>query len=171
MSPLRIGLFAWLGCLVTLVGWAGEIIIIEKTPLGDSRSERGAGYAQDEARRQIGKTSVNEGVNIIITDDEAQGRAPSKAEQASREAREYLSPPVSGAPVAGDGTTVILRAVPLTEAERSRMKARSYVTPSVASKTTKQGSTATNQVGTIGDGPNAERGSVVERGTSSVNSR
>lgn len=168
MSPLRINMFAWLGCLFALPVWAGEIIIIDQVPEGGSRTERGAGYARDEARRQAGKPSVNPGVNVIITGDQDEARNLDRAaEQASREAREYLNPSMPSDPGMGEGTTIILRAAPVSDAERSRMRARSYTAPRAA-RATRDCSSATSQVGTIGEGPNAERGSVVERGTSSV---
>lgn len=165
MKARLLWLTAWLVCLPVAPGYAGEIIIVEPAPPQGSRSERNAEWSRDEARQQAGK--IGPATNIIITEQPANGRGPSQAEQASREAQDYVRGAPPGGDLAGEGTTVILRAAPIGDAERSRLKARSYVVP--AAVRAKECSTVKSEVGTIGEGPGASHGSsVLEKGTSSV---
>lgn len=170
--PFRLWFVAGLVCLVPILQVsAGEIIIIQQAAPEGSRTDQEASRARNEARRQAGKAAINPGGgNIIIGDDAGAIDAPSRAEQSSQNARDYLRTPANTDATTGDGTVIILRAAPTSDAEKSRQRARSYVAPSNQAPRARECSNATSQVGTIGDGPNAERGNVVERGTSSVSS-
>lgn len=164
MKARSLWFVAWLGCLPAVPAHAGEIIIIEQAPQG-SRSERGAGEAKEKARQHAGKVSA--GTTVIINDG-GDARAPSQAEQASREAQEYLRGSAPAADAGGEGTTIILRAAPASDAEKARLKARSYVTP--AGSRQKECASVASEVGVIGEGPGASKSaSVLEKGSSSVN--
>jgi hypothetical protein len=96
-------------------------------------------------------------------------RAKEAAREVGEEAREYLRPSAEGTV---DGTTVILRSAPPRESERLQQRARSYIAPGGAQARKDCVVTVGSQVGTIGEGAGAARsGSVLETGTSNVNSQ
>lgn len=165
MKTRILWLAAWLGCLFAAAGRAGEIIIIQDAA-DKPRGQQAAQQAKDKARQQAGKPVA--GTTIVITDQPIDRRGPTDAEETGRDAREYLRPPPAMEPAMDGSTTIILRAAPTSDAEKARLRARSYV-PAAGARA-KECGTAASQIGTIGEGPGAEQsGSVVERGTSSVN--
>lgn len=158
-----------LGCLPAV---AGEIIIgpapapqqqaapREREP---SRSERELGRSLGKARDYAGT-----GGTAVVVDDGKSPRPLDKTERAMRDAQEHLR---SGGDTSASGTdgTVTLRAAPLSDAERARLKARAYATGE-APRTTRNCSEAATQVGMIGEGAGAAKsGNVVEKGNSAVN--
>lgn len=167
---VRIAMFAaFLGCLAA---YAGEIVIIQpaekdtRSTREPTRSERELGRTMDKARQYGGTGSA---APIVI--DEASGSRPlDKAEQSIRDAQDYLRSGSGSAGMSGmGGTTVILRAVPPSETEKLRQKARSYVAPENAGRTVTCGEVS-NTVGTIGGLAGNERtSSVSEKGNSAVN--
>lgn len=156
----------WMACLVGVgMTSAGEIIILQPAPAPP------ASEARDEARRAAGKPVAGQPTILLVDPASAQATGRlinplSPEERSRREAREYLDPP----PVYHDEGTVILRAAPLTEAEKSRLRARSAVAPAKpAAAASDKNCTASSEIGTIGEGAGAVRGNVSERGVSSVN--
>lgn len=167
-------MLAWSGCLVAAAAVAGEIVILQPAPDdGRSRNARESDRAMDKARQHAGK--AGSGMTTIIVGDEPTqrrsiDRTKEAAQDAGQEARDYLRPvPADGSAEAG---TVILRTAPVRESERLQQRARSYVVP--ASSTNSAAgrkdcvSAVGNQIGMIGEGAGATRGSVHERGSSSV---
>ena len=152
-----------LGCLSA---YAGEIVIIRPADDGarsvreQSRSERELGRTMDKARDHAGTAN-----GPVIIDDRTGSRAAQNAEQAIRDAEDYLRPG-SGAATAPNsgGTTVILRTAP-TEPERLRQKARSYNAPDGGGRATTLCGEVANTVGTIG---NERATTVIEKGNSVV---
>lgn len=173
MVPKVLHLLFGIGCLQAWVAVAGEIIILDKSgkearvlEVDPDASDRGSERAMKKARRQAGKTAPE--TTVILTDESGLPVEPGDAEAAARSASEYLRP--NSASTAGTGKAAILRTVPVSESERSRQRARSYVLPSqVASQQRPRDCSANvnNQVGTVGDG--ASSGGVVETGSSHVN--
>ena len=171
----------WSGCLYAVVVGAGEILILQPAPGdGQSRNSRESERAMDKARQHGGKHGSGM-TTIILGDEPAQKRdlerSKEAAQDASREAREYLRPvPGDGM---GEGTAVILRTVPVRESERLQQRARSYVAPNVVANNPPNSvavrkecvTSASSQIGMIGEGPGATRGNVLERGTSSVDAQ
>lgn len=167
------------GCLylcVAVVG-AGEILILQPAP-GDSqnRSARESERAMDSARQRVGKQGAGM-TTIIVGDDPAQkrdfDRSKEAAQEASRDAREYLKP-VPGDGVAEGGTTIILRSAPIKDTERLQQRARSYVVPNTTPAAAGRkdcGGNVSSQIGMIGEGAGSARGNVHERGTSSVDAQ
>jgi len=157
--------FVAAGIAVAGLARAGEIIILQPTP------PPAATEARQEARRAAGKPVAETPIILVDPALEGGGTRPAlrrQAEHSAREAREYLEPPP--ALPHEEGTTVILRAVPPTDAERARLRARAEVTPAARPAGTAQGKncTATSDVGLIGEGPDARRGNVSQQGISSV---
>ncbi len=158
-------------CLYAAVVGAGEILILQPAP-GDnaSRTARESERAMDKARQHAGK--AGSGMTTIIIGDEQPAqkrnldRTKEAAQEAAQEAREYLRP--SSGDGAADGTTVIVRPVPVRETERLQQRARSYVAPVNAGARRDCGGNVGNQIGMIGEGAGAIRGNVLERGSSSV---
>ncbi|MEW6163673.1 MAG: hypothetical protein AB1642_01280 [Pseudomonadota bacterium] len=163
-SPARM-LAAFAAILTCGATSAGEILILQPA----TTNERAAQQLNERARQQSGQP-VTEGVVYVL--DPATGMfvpatGPGQAEQLRREARDRLEASESG--TAGDGSQVILRAAPLTEAERMRLKARAYV-PEGNKPSSRNCSTASNQVGTIGEGAGAHKSeNVIEKGGGAVN--
>lgn len=140
---------------------AGEIVIVQ--PAGqDSRSEKAAARASEQARQRAGKAA-----GPIVIEDGALD-AGSKAQRVSKDAQEYLRSPSPGA--SDDRTTIILRSAPPSDAEKARQKAASYVQPGNTSANSRCGDVALT-IGTIGDKTAAEQKNVTvnERGNSAVN--
>ena len=140
---------------------AGEIIIVQP-PGQDSRSEKAAARASEQARQRAGKAAGP----LVIEDGALE--AGSKAQRASQDAREYLRPQSPGA--SEERTTIILRSTPQSDAEKSRQKAASYVQPGSTSANSRCGDVALT-IGTIGDKTIVEQRNVTvnERGNSAVN--
>lgn len=129
-----------------------------------SRSEREVDRTLEKARQKVGRGS---GIPV----EEAAPRPLDKAEQAIREAQDYLRPG-GEAPTGMEGTTVILKNAQPSDAERARLKARGYIAPAAAGKGTHNCGEAATAVGMIGEGPGAERSAnVFEKGNSSVNTQ
>lgn len=160
-----------MACLYAAVVGAGEILILQPAP-GDnaSRAARESERAMDKARQHAGKAGA--GMTTIIIGDEQPAqkrnldRTKEAAQEASQEAREYLRP--NSGEGMGEGTTVIVRPVPLRETERLQQRARSYVAPVNAGVRKDCVGNVGNQIGMIGEGTGAVRGNVLERGSSSV---
>lgn len=158
-------------CWAFLIGCfsahAGEIVFTQPGPAApaprETRSEKELGRTLEQARQYAGKSSGG----TVIVDEKGKERLLDRTEQSMREARDYQR---QGADAQGvENTTVILRAAPPSEAERMRQKARSYANPQAASKSGKNCSEASTQVGMIGEGAGAERSAnVVEKGNYSV---
>lgn len=162
----------WYCCLHSLSAAGGEILILQPASQdGISRNERESERAMDKARQQAGKTGKGVTTIILSDDDVEKRRSAARAEEASQDARDYLRPSPSG--MSGEGATVILRSVPLSESERMQQRARTYVVPPPAPVARKDCSAnAANQLGMIGEGQGATRsGTVSERGSSNVNSQ
>lgn len=142
--------------------YAGEIVIIQ--PAGqESRSEKESSRMADKARQR----SSQQTGPIIIEDGET--NRGSDAERASREAQEYQRTP-GGQSQPGDTTTIILRSVPLSDAEKARQKAASYVQPAGSSASNRPCGDVSLTIGTVGDKTVIERkANVNERGNSAVN--
>ena len=143
---------------------AGEIIILEPSA-GTSRESvhRKAQDMSDRARLQAGQ-AVPEKVYVL----DANGNlivpeALSPAERLRNSAREHLD-------TTGEaGAAPSLRAAPISESERLRLKARGYLSDANKPASSKCGNVG-NEVGMIGDGPGAQKSeSVIERGGESVN--
>ena len=165
---VRIVLFAaLLGCLHA---YAGEIVIIqpaEKATRNErepTRTEREVGRTSDKARQYA---TGKGGSTPVVIEEGAPARALDKNEQSIRDAQDYLR---SGSGASGrDDTTIILRSAPPSETEKLRQKARSYVAPANAPRTGRNCGDVSISVGTIGEGPGAERSAnVVEKGNSAV---
>lgn len=147
--------------LVFSFSQAGEIVIIQ--PAGnETRSERNAARTTERARQNSGKTAAP----IVIEDGNVS--IGSGAIRASRDAQDYLDP--AGAQAPGENTTIILRNAPLTDSEKARQKAASYVQPANSSANQRACGEVSLSVGTIGDKTVIEKNSTVnERGNSAVN--
>lgn len=140
---------------------AGEIIIIQPTGQ-ESRSERNAARSAEKARVNQGQATGP----LLIEDGTLD--TGSGAQRANREAQDYLRSNTEQAPRGDEGTTVILRSAPLSDAEKSRQKAASYLQPG---NTPAKKSVCRDDallLGTIGDKSANER-TVNEKGNSSVN--
>jgi hypothetical protein len=161
----------WSACFYAAVAGAGEILILQPPP-GDnaSRNARESERAMDKARQHAGKAGT--GMTTIIIGDEQPAqkrnldRTREAAQEASQEAREYLRSSSGDGSV--EGTTIMLRPVPVRETERLQQRARSYVAPVNAGVRKDCGGNVGNQIGMIGEGTGAIRGNVLERGSSSV---
>ena len=147
--------------LVLSLAQAGEIVIIQ--PAGnETRSEKNAARTAERARQNAGKAAAP----IVVEDGSVS--MGSNAVRSSRDAQDYLNPSGSQAP--GDNTTIILRSAPLTDSEKARQKAASYVQPANSSATNRACGEVALSVGTVGDKTVVERStSVNERGNSAVN--
>jgi hypothetical protein len=167
--------FIWSGCLIyAAMAGAGEILILQPAPGdGANRNARESERLMDKARQHAGKPAAGM-TTIILGDEPAQKRNSDRtreaSQEASQEARDYLRPSPGEGVV--EGTTVILRPVPVRESERLQQRARSYVAPvnsphAVAGRKDCVGNVG-NQIGMIGEGAGATRGNVLERGSSSV---
>lgn len=159
-----------LGCLAA---YAGEIVIIQQSAEKDARSvreptrsERELGRTMDKARHYGGTG----GAAPVIINETGEARPLDKTEQSIRDAQDYIRPGGGAEGMAGmGGTTIILRAVPPSETDKLRQKARSYATPDAA-RSSKTCAGAANTVGTIGEGVGTEQSSnVSEKGNSTVN--
>ena len=140
---------------------AGEIVIIQPAG-GETRSERNAARTAERARQNSGEAATP----IVIEDVSV--NLGSNAVRSSRDAQEYLNP--IGSQGRGDNTTIILRNAPLTDSEKARQRAASYVQPENLSATNRACGDVSLSVGTIGDKVVVERNiSVNERGNSAVN--
>ena len=154
--------FAAILLLVCAFAQAGEIIIIQ--PAGkESRNEKEAARSAEMARQRSGKPAGP----IVVEDGLVDGG--SKAQRSSREAQGYLRS--SGAPPPEEEkTTIILRSVPLSDAEKSRQRAASYVQPTNSSATNRACGDVSLSIGTVGDKTVVDRNVTVnERGNSAVN--
>lgn len=160
MGTLTRSLAVSFGCLYAAAVPAGEIIIVDpaaqKTP-----AER----AKDKARQEAGRSKGDP--TIIVIDDGGKKKGADAAEASLQDARDYVRPAPAD-PAAAGGTTIILRSAPQSDAEKAKLRARSYTAPApvVGSKDCRN--TTVTQVGTIGDAP-ATTTVVVEKGNSSVN--
>ncbi len=148
--------------LVFAFAQAGEIVIIQ--PAGkDTRNEKNLGRTTERARQNSGKPAAP-----IVVEDGALDRG-SNAERSSRDAQEYLRP-ANPQNQAGENTTIILRNAPLTDSEKARQKAASYVQPANSSATNRSCGDVSLSIGTVGDKPVLDRNVTVnERGNSAVN--
>lgn len=167
---VRIAMFAaLLGCFHA---HAGEIIIVQpaernpRTVREPTRSEHELGRSMDQARQYGGKSSST----AVIVEDGTPTRPLDKTEQSIRDAQNYLQGSEAPGAAGTEGTTIILRAAPPSEAERLRQKARSYAAPATAARSGRNCGEVSTQVGMIGEGPGAERSAnVSEKGNSAVN--
>jgi len=154
--------------VISAWAWAGEIIILQPDPAtGAERNKRQAREMADTARGNVGKP-VPEAYYILEGEDVgAASRSRGQADLLRREARSESS---EGGAEVQDADLLILRSAPMSEANRARLKARSYVTDQ-----SKQGqrncTTVSNRVGMIGEGGGAQQSeNAQERGGSAVNS-
>jgi hypothetical protein len=147
---------------------AGEIVILQPAqPDPHNRNDRNSDYVRGQARQQAGKGGAG-GMTTIVVGDEAiqkRDRNQENSQDLADDAASYLRPPQAGA--APDGTVIILRAAPPTANERLQQKARSYVVQGGRECASNVGSS----IGTIGEGPGAQRGNVLEKGTSNVDAQ
>lgn len=158
-----------LGCLPAV---AGEIII-GPSPAPQQQAtprEREASRSERELGRSLGKAReyAGTGGSAVVVEDGKSPRQLDKTERAMREAQDYLR---SGgeAPAGSTEGTVTLRAAPLSDAERARLKARSYAAGDAPRTTRNCSEAAATQVGMIGEGAGAAKsGNVVEKGNSAV---
>lgn len=142
---------------------AGEIVILQ--PLsGETGNEKNLDRTVDRARQRAGKQAAP-----LVVEDAVLDRG-SNAERSSREAREYSlrqAPPQNSGE---EGTTVILRSAPISDAEKARQKAVSFVPPGASSLPSRACGDVSLSIGTIGDKAVTERSANVnERGNSAVN--
>ena len=153
---------ACLALLGPLAAGAGEIVILQ--PGGDATGvERAATRSATEARHYQNGTEAP----LLIEEGTV---VRNEAERASDDAQYYLRESSEGEPFAGDGTTIILRAVPPGEAERLRQRARALVAPPAQPNRVRQCTEVANSVGMVGEGAGAQRSnSVIESGGSAVN--
>lgn len=167
MSHMGSALVAAIAALIGGVSLAGEILILQPATTG-SRNEQAAQDINARARQQAGQ-AVPDNV-YVLPGSGGMGLAPapaSPADQARQSARDYADPPPTGS--AGDGTQIILRAAPLSDTERMRLKARSYSAEPTKPSNRNCGAAA-NEVGTIGEGAGAHKSeNVFERGGSAIN--
>ncbi|MEI7431978.1 MAG: hypothetical protein WCL27_16125 [Betaproteobacteria bacterium] len=147
--------------LVFSVSHAGEIVIIQ--PAGnETRSEKNSARTAERARQNSGKQA-----GPIIVEDGSVNMG-SNAVRSSRDAQDYLNP--AGSQTPGDNTTIIMRSAPLSDSEKARQKAASYVQPSSSSATNRACGDVSLSVGTVGDKMVVDRNITVnERGNSAVN--
>lgn len=147
--------------LVFSLAQAGEIVIIQ--PAGnETRSEKNAARSAERARQNSGKQASP----IIV--EEGSANLGSNAVRSSRDAQEYLNPAGPQAP--GENTTIILRNTPLSDSEKARQKAASYVQPANSSATNRACGDVSLSIGTVGDKAVVDRNVTVnERGNSAVN--
>jgi len=162
--------FAWVAGVAVLVGtavWAGEILILQPaTPASDNRNEREAQRLNDRARQRAGQAVPETTYILGPAGVESQPRTRDSTDRLMQDARDYIGP-AQPAAAAGSGQ-VILRATPLSDAERARLKARSYAAEP-AKSSQRNCSTVTNQVGMIGEGSGAQKSeNVSEKGGSAV---
>jgi len=152
MSRLVYGLLASVLVLSCSASWAGEILILQpSTSVPENRNEREAQRLGDRARQNAGQAVPEAAYILGPAGMDSQPRTRDQAERLMDGAREYLDP--APQPSAGGGGQVILRAAPLSDAERARLKARGYVTePTIKSGQRNCGAAVTNQVGTVGEG-------------------
>lgn len=156
---LRMAMFAPL--FVSTLVQAGEIVIVQ--PAGnETRNERNLGRTMDKARQNSGKQAAP-----LIVEDGVLDRG-NNAERSSREAQEYLRPAAS--PNSGrENTTIILRNVPLTDAEKARQKAAVFTQPAGAPAVNRACGDVSLSVGMIGDDTVIQRNANVnQRGNSVV---
>jgi hypothetical protein len=147
--------------LVISLAQAGEIVIIQPAS-NDTRAEKNAARTSERARQNAGKAAGP----IIVEDGSA--NLGSNAVRASRDAQEYLNP--ANAQGTGENTTIILRSAPLSDSEKARQKAASYVQPANSSATNRACGDVSLTIGTVGDKTVIDRNvSVNERGNSAVN--
>lgn len=170
MSHSGSALFAGLAALLAGTSMAGEILILQPTTSATgSRNEQAAQELNARARQQSGQ-AVPDNVYVLPVPG-GTGLAPglpSPADQLRQSARDYADPPPAAG--AGDGTQVILRAAPLSDTERMRLKARSYSADPAKPGARNNCGAASNEVGTIGEGAGAHKSeNTFERGSSAVN--
>ncbi len=174
MSSRNLRFIVGLSCLAVLTVWAGEIVILQTAP--EDASHRNASESRrlmDDARQNAGK-STNGPTTVILSDDPG-GIAPSdrnrdSALDSGNEARDYLRTPSASSRTSDSGGTVMLRAAPVREGEYLQQRARSYVAPTNSGRQC-NGGNAGSQIGSIGEGPNAIKGNVMERGTNNVDAQ
>jgi len=145
---------------------AGEILILQPVPAATERNQAASRQLDDQARRQAGQ-SVADPAYVLDPAGAILLPAPvAPSERLRHEAGGYLDREASGAM---EGGVPVLRAAPLSDVERARMKARSYVAEPVKGAA-RRCDRVSNQVGTIGEGSDAQRSeNAVERGGSAIN--
>lgn len=140
---------------------AGEIII--QPASNQTRTEKEASRSATSARQRLDGQKAP----VVIEDGTLDGG--SRAQRSSQDAQEYLRSSGGQAP-SDEKTTIILRSVPLSDSEKSRQRAASYVQPSGSSATQRACGDVSLTVGSIGDKTTVDRNVVVnERGNSAVN--
>lgn len=165
MRLIRVLLLLGLSGLNAQLG-AGEILILQPAVSSSTdRNQRQSQELQERARQQAGQP-VPDRYFILDQGAAADSGNREQAERLLRDARGMSEPGSDVAPYEGG---VILRAVPVSEAERLRLKARSYATEPVK-PTRRDCSAASNQIGMVGEGAGAMQSpSVVDKGGSAVN--
>lgn len=156
---LRMAMLAPL--FLSTLAQAGEIVIVQ--PAGnETRNERNLGRTMDRARQNSGKQAAP-----LVVEDGVLDRG-TNAERSSRDAQEYLRPAASQNS-GHENTTIILRNVPLTDAEKARQKAAAFSQPAGAPAANRACGDVSLSVGMIGDEAVIQRNANVnQRGNSVV---